>query len=417
MTNLKKFFLYSVIYILCVSSFIISSTNFSSNEKTIEKRNVKRSIKEINSLKYDSEIMDDLSSYDRQKRNIKIKPRKYKWNLAIKYFIQYPLNRWLIKRVLKTIEQSTCLRFNIVNSLNSFAYGINFYSSCDCNSPLGRMFEKGWQNIGIGDQCYNHGGVLRLVLRTLGVIYEHNRIDRNFYVKVHPENMYPKDFTNFEISRTTAINNLHLPYEYGSLMHFGMYNFSKNGGKTLSLRDHHYEYTVGQQEVLTFNDIKTLNMYYCSNICKFKIICNNHGYQDPNDCNKCICIDGFDGNRCEYHKVLRGCTVPVLTVKREPRFLKFYGKENCFYHLKASRFKKIKIVILKIRMRSIYPLTCSVYNSFEVKYWKDKTIVGARFCQQRFPKYIISHNNYVILHYNSFEQASYVHMYFKGTFR
>ncbi|CEF68242.2 Astacin-like metalloendopeptidase [Strongyloides ratti] len=416
MIYFKKFFLYSIIYILCVSSYKISSNNFTSNEKIIEKRNAKRSIEEISNFKYDNEVMDDLSSHDRQKRNIKIKPRKHNWTLPIHFGINFPLDRYLIKRVLKIVEASTCIRFNCVYKLSTSPFGIQFISSNDCYCPIGRMFEKGWQNIHIGKECKTTTGILRLILRALGVIYEHNRIDRNFYVKVHPENMHLTDLTNFKKSRTTPINNFYLPYEYGSLMHFGMYDYSKNGGKTISLKDRLYESTVGQQEELTFNDIKTLNLHYCSNICKNKIICKNHGYQDPNHCDRCKCPNSFEGFQCERYKTFRGCGTIVWTVRKQPTFFKFYGKKNCIYHLKTNRLKKIKIVILKVKTQSSYSLTCSGYNTLEVKYWKDKTVVGARFCQQRFPKYIISHNNYVILQYNSCYESSYVHLYFKEAF-
>ncbi|CEF68250.1 Astacin-like metalloendopeptidase [Strongyloides ratti] len=416
MIYLKNFFPYSVIYILCIITYIINSTNFTSNEKIIEKRNVKRSIKEINSFKYDNEIIDDLSSYDRQKRNIKIKPSKLQWTLPIHFRTNSPLDRYMIKRILKIVEESTCIRFNNIYNYRTSAYGIQFISSSCCFSPLGKMFEKGWQNIGVGKECKTTTGILRLVLRSLGVIYEHNRIDRKFYVKVHPENIKLADKSYFKISKDTPINNFYLPYEYGSLMHFGMYDYSKNGGKTISLKDRLYENTVGQQEELTFNDIKTLNLHYCSNICRIKIICKNHGYQDPYNCKKCICPNSFEGARCEDYKSLQGCGTIFWKVRKQPTFFKFYGKKNCIYHLKTNRFKKIKIVILKIKTQSSYSLTCSVYNSLEVKYWKDKTVMGARFCQQRFPKYIISHNNYVILHFNICYDSSIVHLYFKEAF-
>ncbi|CEF68246.2 Astacin-like metalloendopeptidase [Strongyloides ratti] len=416
MTNLKNFFLYSLIYILCVSPYIICSTNFTSNEKIIEKRNAKRSIEDINDFKYDNEIMDNLFSHDRQKRNIKIKPRKFKWTLPIYFTVAIPLDRWIIKSKLKTIEISTCIRFRYVHYSRSSTYGIQFISSNDCYSPLGRIFEIGWQNIGIGKKCNPTTGMLRLVLRTLGVIYEHNRIDRDFYVRINQKNMKVTDEAYFKISKDTAINNFYLPYEYGSLMHFGMFDYSKNGNKTISLKDHLYENTVGQEEELTFNDIKTLNMYYCSNICNFKIICKNHGYQDPNNCYQCICIDGFIGTRCQHYQPIRGCGTSLWHVRKQPTFLKFEGKKNCIYHLKARRFKKIKITILKIKMKPSYSLTCSRYNSLEVKYWKDKSVMGARFCHQRFSKIIKSHDNYAIIHYNSFCDYSYVQMYFKETF-
>ncbi|CEF68238.1 Astacin-like metalloendopeptidase [Strongyloides ratti] len=415
MINLKIFFLYSVIYILCIFFSIINSTNFSSNEEYIKKRNVKRSIEEINNLKYDNEILDNLLTNNRKKRNLKIKVGKHKWTSPINLYFFYPLKNYMVKKATNILEKSTCLRFRYVNNFNHFKEGIQLVASYDCNSPLGKIFEKGWQKIDIGIECNSVGGILQMLLRTLGVIYEHNRVDRNFYVKIFQENVHLTDKKKFRISRTTAIDNFHLPYEYGSLMHFGMYNYSDNKLKTLIVKIPLYENTIGQQEELTFNDIKTLNLYYCSNICKIKIRCKNHGYQNPNNCNRCICIDGFEGDQCEYYKLLRGCGPNSMRITRRPSFLRIFGKKSCFFHLRANKVKKIKITILKMQMKSTYFLTCLPSNSIEIKYWKDKSVTGARFCHQRFPKIIISSNNYVILHYNSNDPTNYVYMYFKDT--
>ncbi|CEF68249.2 Astacin-like metalloendopeptidase [Strongyloides ratti] len=414
MINLKKFILHSVIYILYIFPCIISSTNFSSKEEYIKKENVKRSIEEINNLKYYNEKIDEISINNRKKRDMII--LQYKWTSPIYYQIGYALKLWLIRKAINYLKKLTCLNFVYVTSSTNHISGIKFVTSFNCRAYLGRKFEKGWQEIGIGNECHNFGGIIRMVLRTLGIIYQHCRIDRDTFIKVFPENIAAGNVEDFQILLQANINQLFLPYEYGSLMHFGTLDGSKNRDYTLMPKDHLYESTVGQQEELTFNDIKTLNFHYCANKCKINITCSNHGYQDPNDCYKCICPDSFEGFKCERYKKLLGCGTSLWTVRKQPTFFKFYGKKNCMYHLKTNGLKKIKIVILKIKIKPLYSFKCSESNSLEIKYWKDKSVMGARFCHQKFPKIIKSHDNYAIIHYNSFCDTSYAQMYFIETF-
>ncbi|CEF61595.2 Astacin-like metalloendopeptidase, partial [Strongyloides ratti] len=277
MIYLKKLFLYSAFYILCVIPYIISSTNFSSNNEYINKGNIKRSIEEINNFKYDNKITNNLSTNNRKKREI-IKSQ-YKWTSPIYYQVDVSLNYRFIKKAIRILETSTCFRF--------------VYISLSKNHFSGKKFEKGLQVIGIGNECLSLGGIIHMILRTLGIIYQHCRIDRDVFIKVFPENIAAEYMKDFQILPKSKIKHTPLPYEYGSVMHFGMQTGSKNRGYTLMPKDHLYENTVGQLDYPTFNDIKALNLHYCSKICKYTLICKNHGYQDPNDCGKCICIDGF----------------------------------------------------------------------------------------------------------------------------
>ncbi|CEF68239.1 Astacin-like metalloendopeptidase [Strongyloides ratti] len=412
MIYLKKFFLCLVIYILCVSSYIISSTNFSSNEKIIEKRNVKRSIKEINNFKYDKEIIDNLSTNIRKKRNI-IKSQ-FKWTSPIIYNVHFKLNYELIKTAITAIARFTCLRFLDRRHVCRSQTGINFIDSKKCFADLGKLSRKGWQNIYIGKECNTLGGVVRLILRTLGVIYEHNRVDRNLFIKVYEQNIDETSKKYFQKHLGPEIEHLFVSYNYGSLMHFGMYEYSKNGFKTLAPRDHFYVNTVGQQDSLTFSDAKNINLHYCFPKCYEPIVCENFGYQAPKSCDKCVCIPGYEGDRCEkYTQSLEMCGSEIMIAKDKPEYYRITGKKYCIYHLKSRSKKKIQLVILKISMDPNYSSTCSINNALEVKYWIDKTVSGARFCYQKFPKVIKSHDNYIILQYKSIDPRSYVYFYYK----
>ena len=60
--------------------------------------------------------------------------------------------------------------------------------------------------------------------------------------------------------------NKGLPYDYGSIMHYGLYTFSndiKNYKNTISLRGKTAKPTPGQRRGLSIFDIQWLYEFYC----------------------------------------------------------------------------------------------------------------------------------------------------------
>ena len=77
---------------------------------------------------------------------------------------------------------------------------------------------------------------------------------------------------------------------------------SWNGKDTMQSVNPLYQLNMGQRTGLSFEDIKAVNIAYCSDTCSGVSLaqqCQRGGYQDPNNCNKCKCPDGFSGNFCD----------------------------------------------------------------------------------------------------------------------
>ena len=64
---------------------------------------------------------------------------------------------------------------------------------------------------------------------------------------------------NFKIIRADTS----LPYDYGSVMHYGAYDFSSNGRATITP---HWPKRIGQREGLSIVDWRHLQKAYCTSI-------------------------------------------------------------------------------------------------------------------------------------------------------
>ena len=77
---------------------------------------------------------------------------------------------------------------------------------------------------------------------------------------------------------------------------------SVNGKETMRALNPLYQRNMGQLTGLSFENIKTINMAYCADSCMSTSLarpCQHGGYQDPNNCGRCICPDGFEGQYCD----------------------------------------------------------------------------------------------------------------------
>ncbi len=63
----------------------------------------------------------------------------------------------------------------------------------------------------------------------------------------------------------SEIDTLNVPYDLGSVMHYGSKAFSADGAsRTIITNDARYQSTIGQRERLSFYDIHIINKAYCS---------------------------------------------------------------------------------------------------------------------------------------------------------
>uniref|UniRef100_A0A0K0FN17 Metalloendopeptidase n=1 Tax=Strongyloides venezuelensis TaxID=75913 RepID=A0A0K0FN17_STRVS len=119
----------------------------------------------------------------------------------------------------------------------------------------------------------------RLVLRVLGVIFEHNRPNRDKFINVNYQNLKAKYKHLFKKQLKYSVLTYGANYDFGSRMHFNKNEGSKNDITTFESKKNVFDYILGRTVKYPFNDIKLLNYHYCSSICSKKAIikCHNKG--------------------------------------------------------------------------------------------------------------------------------------------
>uniref|UniRef100_A0A0N5BB76 Zinc metalloproteinase n=1 Tax=Strongyloides papillosus TaxID=174720 RepID=A0A0N5BB76_STREA len=326
---------------------------------------------------------------------------KLTWEFPILYFVEKEVNGSIVDEALKLIELETCITFQRVNSSNLSKAGLRFFSGDGCYSEVGRRFKNTFQDVSIGKGCETIGTIQHETMHALGSYHEQSRYDRDKYLKVFLENVEKENEYNFlKVDLSSAIT-YDTKYDYGSDMQYSTTAFSRNEKPTMLPVEPLYAKTLGVNNGLSFVDAKLLNSYYCMKKCRRPISCAN-GYQNPNDCERCKCVDGYVGNRCDkLPPDTEECGVSNLLVLNEKKLLFVVGKKDCIYHIRTTPGKKIKMTVEVLAYFPAYENLCDFENSLEIKYLTDKTVTGALLCLFDNSTTIISKNDHVIVHHRS----------------
>lgn len=85
--------------------------------------------------------------------------------------------------------------------------------------------QGGQQFINLEDNCTT-GTAIHEIGHAVGLFHEQSREDRNNFVRINRENIESGKEDNFD--QAIPISDDYGPYDYGSIMHYGRYFFSKN---------------------------------------------------------------------------------------------------------------------------------------------------------------------------------------------
>ncbi|XP_063899245.1 uncharacterized protein LOC110378640 [Helicoverpa armigera] len=112
--------------------------------------------------------------------------------------------------------------------------------------------------IQLGYGCLQSPEIDMMIMRALGMPFEHNRMNRDAYIDVLVENIEPSYVELFTKSGVLPSRIWSLPYDVNSVMHFGEREYSKNGHRTIMFKDNIKQNRVGLSPL----DLKKIELIY-----------------------------------------------------------------------------------------------------------------------------------------------------------
>ncbi|XP_022078274.1 hatching enzyme 1.2-like [Acanthochromis polyacanthus] len=160
----------------------------------------------------------------------------------------------VIERGLQSFHGFSCIRFVRRTSQRDY---LKIQSLNGCYSYIGRTGYG--QDLSLQKSgCVYHDTVQHELLHALGFHHEQNRSDRDQYIRVVLENVVSGMEHNFE---KVATLNQGTTYDYGSVMHYSKYAFSKNNQPTMvAIPNANVQF--GMATEMSQNDITRLNRLY-----------------------------------------------------------------------------------------------------------------------------------------------------------
>ncbi|CAI2342815.1 unnamed protein product [Caenorhabditis sp. 36 PRJEB53466] len=280
-------------------------------------------------------------------------------------------------------EKNTCISFK--KRTNEEVYLLMSGAEDGCWSTVGRDEAQKAQILNIGAGCEMFGITSHELAHALGLFHEQSRYDRNSYVQIVKSRIASKNFYDFAVVGKKNMDTYEQKYDIGSVMHYRPTE------------------TQWDNSEATFLDVDKINRHYdCGSLCKNSLDCANGGYQNPRNCNICVCPPGYGGTDCTDVEpsnpakcsgiLTAGETQRKFTINMKPKN-DVNGVRKCNYHIQAPPGKRIVIIVDSVIGNCVQGC---YEEGVELKLYNDKTVTGARFCcKLKQPQTVISQGNVV----------------------
>lgn len=134
---------------------------------------------------------------------------------------------------------------------------VTFITGSGCKSAVGRR--GGQQFVTLEATECSTGNTIHEIGHALGLWHEQSRLDRDAYIDILWENILSGTESNF-LQRLHDSKDVGR-YDYGSIMHYKVDAFSKNGQPTIRVVGHPGT-VIGQRDGLSAGDIATIAAIY-----------------------------------------------------------------------------------------------------------------------------------------------------------
>jgi len=166
----------------------------------------------------------------------------------------------LIDRVIRDIEDNTCIRF--INRRFEDEYMNIQTDRVACSAQVG--VQTGINQLNLADSCWNYPTIAHMVLHVLGLYHENNRADRDDYVEINTENLRGLNARKFDKIPANQFNVLDTPYDLQSITHFPnkIYGIKQSGRDDWTIRAKRNPSQQLGGNRITVNDYRKLKKLY-----------------------------------------------------------------------------------------------------------------------------------------------------------
>ncbi|CAI2355593.1 unnamed protein product [Caenorhabditis sp. 36 PRJEB53466] len=359
-------------------------------------------------------IEDQFTAGKREKRKIGRTPLYKLWETRGPISFDYsesipPQTRDKIRHAMLLWQQHTCIRFE---EGGPNVDRLEFFDGGGCSSFVGRV--GGTQGISISTPgCDVVGIISHEIGHSLGIFHEQARPDQERHIAINYNNIPLNRWNNFQAVGENHAETFDLPYDTGSVMHYGPYGFASDPyTPTIRTLERVQQSTIGQRAGPSFLDYQAINTAYgCSNICP-ELPCLRNGYPHPNNCSTCACPEGLAGRYCEQVHPSNAQCGGIIFATKEVKYLtspnypeKFPLNTECNWIIAAPIEGRV-FMDFEGEFDFLCEDTCDKAY-VEVKYHSDKRLTGARFCCSLLPRNrFISFKNEMIIIMRGYRSSS-----------
>uniref|UniRef100_A0AC34REU5 Metalloendopeptidase n=1 Tax=Panagrolaimus sp. JU765 TaxID=591449 RepID=A0AC34REU5_9BILA len=140
--------------------------------------------------------------------------------------------RAVLARAIASYNAKTCIRFVPKTASDKDYIAISKIDGC--YADFARVGGK--QQVSLADECVDYPTVIHELMHVIGFIHEHQRDDRDGYVRIVWENIINGANSDFDKLSSVGLSNYGESYDYFSIMHYENTEGSKNGKSTIEAK-------------------------------------------------------------------------------------------------------------------------------------------------------------------------------------